>query len=149
MSEIFARGPVAATINANPILEYKGGVFSDDSFSTSPDHIVSIVGWGMDEETGKQHWIVRNSWGQYWGEMGYIRVEVGKNLLGLEGEVAWATPKSWTETNIPCNEDGANCSDGSGTTHGSVFYEDPSLDTEAVQRRLVEHSKSNVQRRLR
>ena len=83
------------------------------------------------------------------GEMGYIRVEVGKNLLGLEGEVAWATPKSWTEANIPCNEDGANCSDGSGTTHGTVFYEDPSLDTEAVQRRLVEHSKSNVQRRLR
>ena len=24
--------------------------------------------------------------GQYWGEMGYMRLEAGKNLLGIEGE---------------------------------------------------------------
>lgn len=67
MSEIFARGPVAAVINAEPIVNYRGGVFTDSSHSQSTNHIVSIVGWGKDEETGKQHWIIRNSWGQYWG----------------------------------------------------------------------------------
>ena len=61
MTEIFVRGPVAATINAEPIVQYKGGVFDDDSHSQMTNHIVSIVGWGMDEETGKKHWIVRNS----------------------------------------------------------------------------------------
>ena len=63
MTEIVVRGPVAATINAEPIVEYKGGVFTDDSFSDETNHIVSIVGWGMDEETGSKHWIIRNSWG--------------------------------------------------------------------------------------
>lgn len=72
MTEIFVRGPVAATINAEPIVEYKGGVFTDDSYSQSTNHIVSIVGWETDQNTGKKAWIIRNSWGQYWGEVRII-----------------------------------------------------------------------------
>lgn len=63
-AEIYVRGPVAATVNAEPIVGYKGGVFTDDSFPQETNHIVSIVGWGIDKETGEQHWIVRNSWGE-------------------------------------------------------------------------------------
>jgi cathepsin X len=66
MSEIYTRGPVAATINAEPIVEYKGGIITDEDGSKQTNHIVSIVGWGKDEETGKKYWICRNSWGQYW-----------------------------------------------------------------------------------
>jgi cathepsin X len=73
MTEIYVRGPVAATINAEPIVEYAGGVFTDQSYSQQTNHVISIVGWGMDEDSGKQYWIIRNSWGQYWGEMGYVR----------------------------------------------------------------------------
>jgi len=142
MLEIYTRGPVAATINAEPIVEYQGGVFTETSYSQETNHIVSIVGWGMEEETGKKHWIVRNSWGHYWGEMGFLRVEMGKNILGLEGEVAWVTPGSWTEVNFPCAENGANCNSGNGAgagfgkTDGAMFYKDPSNDLEAIQRRL-------------
>ena len=140
MSEIYARGPVAATINAEPIVEYTGGVFTDASESKETNHIVSIVGWGTDEESGKKHWIVRNSWGHYWGEMGFMRVEMGSNILGLEGEVAWATPGSWTEVNFPCSENGSNCNGSEKVERGAMFYNDPSNDVQAVQRRL----KANV-----
>ena len=81
----------AATINAEPIVDWQGGIFTDDSHSQATNHIVSIVGWGTDSESGKKHWIIRNSWGQYWSEMGFMRLEAGKNLLGIEGEVAWAS----------------------------------------------------------
>jgi cathepsin X len=134
MTEIYTRGPVAATINAEPIVDYMGGIFSDTQYSQETNHIVSIVGWGTDETTGKKHWIVRNSWGQYWGELGFIRVEMGKNILGLEGEVAWATPGSWTEMNFPCAENGKNCNGGKHLQ--ATFYMDPSNDVQAVQRRL-------------
>ncbi len=63
MAEIYARGPVAATVNAEPILDYKGGIFTDATASKMTNHIVSIVGWGKDEESGKKYWIARNSWG--------------------------------------------------------------------------------------
>ncbi|KAL7526581.1 hypothetical protein ACHAXR_003133, partial [Thalassiosira sp. AJA248-18] len=107
-AEIHARGPVSASINANPLVAFMGGeIFDDPSASQSPDHVVSITGWG--DENGKEYWIVRNSWGTYWGEEGFFRVATGSNMLGLENGVAWATPGSWTEHNVPCSEDGATC----------------------------------------
>jgi len=129
MSEIYSRGPVAATINAEPIVKYTGGVFSEEGHSDQTNHIVAIVGWGTDNDTGSKHWIVRNSWGQYWGEMGYMRLEMGKNLLGIEGEIAFAVPGEFTTTNYACYEDGSNC------VH-TEKYVDPSTDLVAVKRRL-------------
>jgi cathepsin X len=150
MAEIYTRGPVAATINAEPIVEYGGGIYADVGESKQTNHIVSIVGWGKDEESGKKHWIVRNSWGVYWGEMGYIRVEMGQNLLGLEGEVAWATPGTFTEINFPCSENGNNCHvNGHVHEDGTTFYVDPSNDVQAVQRRLLADNVDKLQKNLR
>jgi len=70
-----------------------------------------------------------NSWGQYWGEMGFFRIAAGQNILGIESGISWATPNTWTERNFPCAESGKNCKDV-GT------YLDPSTNVKAVQRRL-------------
>lgn len=113
-----------------------GGIFTDTSHSQSTNHIVSITGWGTDAETGAEYWIVRNSWGQFWCEGGFFRIETGKNLLGIEGEVAWATPGSFTVHNFPCSEDGKNCNDGAQPGVGTEQYKDPSHDIQAVKRRL-------------
>jgi cathepsin X len=135
-AEIFARGPVATTINADPLRDYEGGILDDDTASTSTNHIVSITGYGKDEETGKDYWIIRNSWGEYWGEMGFARIAAGKNMLGIEDHVAWVTPGTWTEWNdMPCSEDGLECG-GQAQNHGKNApnkyhgrtYVDPSVE---------------------
>ena len=133
MAEIFARGPVKASVNAEPLRDYQGGIIVDSPVmrNTTHNHGVSLVGWGHDEERDLQYWIVRNSWGAYWGEMGFFKLELGKNLLGIESNVAWATPGHFTVQNFPCSEDGKNCAPS-----GVQRFVDPSKNIADVKRRL-------------
>jgi len=137
-SEIKLRGPVAASVNADPLVDFMGGeVFDNDAFiGGGSNHVVSITGWGVDDD-GTEFWHVRNSWGQYWGEEGFFRVATGKNMLNLEADVGWATPGQYTVHNVPCDEDGATCGGvaNSGKTmafQGEV-YVDPSTYLSAKQ----------------
>ena len=139
MAEVFARGPVKASVNAGPLMDYSGGILydSDITRNTTHNHGITLVGWGYEESTDTPYWMVRNSWGQYWGELGFFRVELGKNLLGIEAHVAWATPGVFSTTNFPCSKDGKNCGDDIHHLMGDhIIYQDPSKDIAAVKRRL-------------
>ncbi len=76
-------------------VNYTGGIFNCPSCSHAIDHIISVVGWGEGELNGQTvpYWIVRNSWGTYWGEDGWFRIVRGQNQIGIEQACAWATPK--------------------------------------------------------
>jgi len=41
---------------------------------------------------------------------GFFRIELGKNILGIEHRIVWAVPGQYTDGgNIPCSEDGKSC----------------------------------------
>jgi len=92
MAEIFARGPIASTIAVTDELEaYTGGIFVDKTGKKSLDHEIELAGWG--EEGGIKYWIIRNSWGTYWGEGGWARLQRGVDTLGIESNPSdWAVP---------------------------------------------------------
>merc|ERR1739845_264111 len=80
MKEIYARGPIACEIDSNPLENYTSGIVEvPDSYKPSTNHLISVAGWG--EERGIPYWIVRNSWGTYWGEGGWFKIVRGKNML--------------------------------------------------------------------
>jgi cathepsin X len=105
--EIYSNGPISCGIDASQILQYTTGISS--AKGTGIDHVISVVGWG--NENGQDYWIVRNSWGEYWGEMGYLRVALGNDALNLEEDCAWATVEGFTTADnmVHCYEDGSNC----------------------------------------
>ncbi|KAK9808537.1 hypothetical protein WJX73_006068 [Symbiochloris irregularis] len=91
MAEIAARGPIAAGICVTEEFEaYSGGIFRDETNCTTEMHDVELAGWG--EEAGIKYWIIRNSWGTYWGENGWARVVRGQGSLGMELRGDWAVP---------------------------------------------------------
>ena len=50
------------------------------------DHSVLIVGWGTDPVTDLKYWIVRNSFGERFGEHGDFLAERGTNFMRIEGQ---------------------------------------------------------------
>ncbi|XP_067671803.1 uncharacterized protein [Haliotis asinina] len=82
--------PLLALIDASKssFAEYSGGIYSDaDCSKTEVDHAVQVVGYG--EEDGQQFWICKNSWGETWGENGYVRVLRGSDTCGIESHASY------------------------------------------------------------
>mmetsp|Transcript_50512 Transcript_50512/g.132836 ORF Transcript_50512/g.132836 Transcript_50512/m.132836 type:complete len:432 (-) Transcript_50512:126-1421(-) len=108
MAEIHARGPISCGVDANYLVNYVGGIIVDTP-GEEIDHIISVTGWGTDATSGVQYWWIRNSWGEYWGEMGFARVAFGS--LKVEDDCTWAVVGSFTDMENQENqafEDGSN-----------------------------------------
>jgi hypothetical protein len=60
---------------------YKSGVFTG-TCGKNLDHGVLLVGYGTDHNSGLDYYKVKNSWGQSWGENGYILLGRGKKSDG-------------------------------------------------------------------
>jgi len=102
MSEIYQRGPIVCSISTPDdfVYEYRGGVYIDRAVNASRDdvdHDIEVVGWGTEEDDDEDgnssapldYWIVRNSWGTFWGELGFFRVQRGVNALFIEDGDCW------------------------------------------------------------
>jgi C1A family cysteine protease len=83
-----ANQPVSVAIEADKDVfhQYTSGIISGSSCGTSLDHAVLLVGWGTDQATGTNYYILKNSWTTQWGEQGYARlaIEDGVGVCGVQ-----------------------------------------------------------------
>lgn len=83
-----ATGPVSVAIEADQsgFQFYSGGVF-DGTCGRQLDHGVLAVGYGTD--SGKDYYLVKNSWGSSWGDQGYIKLVRGQDQCGIADSASY------------------------------------------------------------
>ena len=75
---------MAVSVAADQWSFYESGIFDGDGdCGYVINHAVTAVGYGTDKN-GNNYWIVRNSWGESWGENGYIRVAREKSAAEVK-----------------------------------------------------------------
>jgi C1A family cysteine protease len=108
---IYFKGPLAVGM-------FVGDIFSSYAPSGNPDipsiymaenaaldcpdyeeiginHALTAVGYGVYDDFSEAghvtipYWIIKNSWSNTWGDAGYVLVEAGKNVCGIEGNVMY------------------------------------------------------------
>jgi len=81
-----AQGPVSVAIEADQsgFQHYTSGIFSGKC-GDALDHAVLAVGYSKD------YWIVKNSWGETWGDAGYIKISRAGNLCGIQNAATYPT----------------------------------------------------------
>nr|BAA84280.1 Cysteine proteinase [Clonorchis sinensis] len=87
-----AIGPLSSALNADTLQLYKGGIMRPKWCDPAGvNHAVLTVGYGV--QNGKPYWIVKNSWGEDFGEEGYFRIYRGDGTCGINSIVTTAIIK--------------------------------------------------------
>ncbi len=97
MREINKNGPIVCSFSPDYTFSmYKSGIYDSIGVKTwknlgltkpqwvRVDHSVLCVGWGYDEILKKKYWLVRNSWGDTWGDEGDFKIVRGIDFQGIE-----------------------------------------------------------------
>lgn len=78
--------PVAIDASVRSFHSYTSGVYNDPvcrSSNRALNHAVLLVGYGTDSVHG-DYWLVKNSWGDKWGDKGFIKMARNRgNLCGI------------------------------------------------------------------
>ncbi len=49
-----------------------------------------VVGYGVNSDTNEAYWLVKNSWGENWGEEGYIKMlKDSDNMCGIASSASY------------------------------------------------------------
>jgi cathepsin C len=107
MREIYESGPIVVAINATPELYYySNGVFHSEAKKAEgkfeknvkpwefTNHAVVCIGWGEEivKDNVVKYWILKNSWGDAWGERGYFKLEKGIDMASVEAQAVFLEP---------------------------------------------------------
>ncbi|CAG9857253.1 unnamed protein product [Phyllotreta striolata] len=75
MDAVGTVGPVSVAMKFDDFTFYGGGIVKCADSKGRPNHAVLLIGYG--EEDGVPYWLLRNSWGERWGEKGDFRIQRG------------------------------------------------------------------------
>jgi len=97
---VYEHGAVVTTVHVNWAFQnYGGGVLAPCEDDSWQNHAVSVVGYGT--ENGVDYWLIKNSWGTWWGDKGFMKLKRGVDMCRVGRRIAVAK----------CGASHLNCTD--------------------------------------
>ena len=124
-----SHGPVSVVVDVTTNWQsYTSGILTNCS-STKPNHAVLLVGHGFTSNgtVQQEYWVIRNSWGDSWGDKGYMRIAYGENTCLIR--TAPTSPKVEVSAPVPGVLPVWSSPEGTEYTPGVINYDpvDPML----------------------
>lgn len=85
-------GPVSICVDSSSytFYSYTSGIYDEEScMKHIYNHAMGVVGYGVDSESNRPYWIVRNSWGKNWGDEGYVKFLMGVDLCSIADQACY------------------------------------------------------------
>eukprot|EP00421_Protoceratium_reticulatum_P019724 CAMPEP_0168393436 /NCGR_PEP_ID=MMETSP0228-20121227/19017_1 /TAXON_ID=133427 /ORGANISM="Protoceratium reticulatum, Strain CCCM 535 (=CCMP 1889)" /LENGTH=265 /DNA_ID=CAMNT_0008406817 /DNA_START=1 /DNA_END=795 /DNA_ORIENTATION=+ len=82
-------GPVVVTVDASNWIMYTDGIYTDSGNEWLLNHAVVLVGYKEPKDQEQGYWQIKNSWGRFWGENGFMRLDMKKdeeNFCGWDND---------------------------------------------------------------
>ena len=70
INQVLSGRTLSISLDASNMGSYKSGIFSGCDVNYNVNHAMNIVGVNVEEG----YWILRNSWGTWWGDNGYMKL---------------------------------------------------------------------------
>ncbi|KAJ3452822.1 hypothetical protein M0812_04599 [Anaeramoeba flamelloides] len=89
---LYEYGPMSISLHViESLLFYSGGLYNDVMCSQeNVNYAALLIGYGFWEEDPTQaYWLIKSSWGDTWGDEGYLYIARDNNLCGVCSEVSY------------------------------------------------------------
>jgi hypothetical protein len=81
-----SEGSILVQLDESQVNNHLVQVDAKQVINQDQGHAVIIVGWGHDNKTNMNYWVLRNSYGDHWGMTGDFMVRRGMNDFAVESE---------------------------------------------------------------
>merc|ERR1711970_128005 len=93
MENVVQINPVSTSVQATTTwYDYAGGVLDDPQCCDAAydsecvynlNHAILVVGYGYDDYSGEYYWLIKNSWADWWGDQGFLKLKKGTGHCGV------------------------------------------------------------------
>jgi C1A family cysteine protease len=94
-AEIYRFGPATSAMRVYPdfyTFDSKNNIYAwDGKGDPISGHAIEIIGWGT-TASNIDYWIIKNSWGDRWGDDGFFKMRRGTNECEIEDNVIACVP---------------------------------------------------------
>ncbi|XP_067872005.1 procathepsin L-like [Heterodontus francisci] len=91
MTLVADHGPISVYVfMSKAFMEFKGsGIFDDSNCNKDVNHAVTVVGYV--NNANESYWIIKNSFGKGWGDNGYMKMIMFKNMCSITTHIHYLT----------------------------------------------------------